>query len=313
MASADRQGRVRLGTTVRAAREIAQRWAADHWCGSFSAMACPCEVLIEGGVAEGARGIVQAVADCAWRIEDKFSRYRSGNIVHAINTSGGAEVTVDDETANLLDFAAKLTELSRGRFDITSGVLRRAWSFDGGSHVPAQAQIDELLSLVGWHKVEWHRPVVRLQPRMEIDFGGIGKEYAVDTAARVAEELAPGASVLVNLGGDIAVRNPRRDGQPWRVGIEAAEQGGVALRLIELRRGGLATSGDSRRFVLKDGKRYSHILDARNGWPVPDAPRSITVLADTCTQAGTLTTLAMLRGAEAREFLQSQSVCHWLQ
>jgi FAD:protein FMN transferase len=264
-------------------------------------------------VGAGADAIVQAVADCAWRIEDKFSRYRPGNIVHAINTSGGAPVTVDDETANLLDFAAKLTELSQGQFDITSGVLRRAWTFDGGSCVPTQAQIDELLSLIGWRKVEWHRPVLKLRPQMEVDFGGIGKEYAVDTAARVADEMTPGTSVLVNLGGDIAVRNPRRNGEPWRVGIESAEQGGLAVRLVQLERGGLATSGDSRRFVQKDGKRYSHILDARSGWPVTDAPRSITVIADTCTQAGTLTTLAMLRGAEAGTFLHSHGVRHWLQ
>lgn len=276
-------------------------------------MACPCEVLIESMAGDRAQSIVRAVADSAWRIEDKFSRYRQDNIVHAINTSGGLPVTVDEETANLLDFAAKLTELSDGRFDITSGVLRRAWTFDGGSRIPSQSQIDALLPLVGWRKAEWRRPILQLEPQMQIDFGGIGKEYAVDMSATIAEELAWGSSVLVNLGGDIAVRNPRGDGQPWRVGIEAAEQEGAAVRMLELERGGLATSGDSRRFLLKNGKRYSHILDARTGWPVPNAPRSVTVIADTCTQAGTLTTLAMLQGAQAGRFLQSHGVRHWFQ
>jgi thiamine biosynthesis lipoprotein len=109
------------------------------------------------------------------------------------------------------------------------------------------------------------------------------------------------------------VRNVRRDGQPWRVGIEHAGRIGMSTRLVHLSHGGLATSGDSRRFVFRDGHRYSHILDARTGWPVRNAPRSITVAADTCTQAGTLTTLAMLQGEGAAPFLKSNGVQYWLQ
>lgn len=286
---------------------------ADHWIGRFVAMACPCEVLVEQVPERVARRILDAVSDCAWRIEAKFSRYRADNIVHLINTSAGRPVTVDAETAKLLDFAATLTHLSDGRFDITCGVLRKAWRFDGGSHVPAQSEIDALLPLVGWHRAAWQSPVLTLQPGMQIDLGGIGKEYAVDAAATIAAGIARGVSSLVNFGGDVAVHNARRDGRPWQVGIEYADRPGTAASVIQLTRGALATSGDARRFVLKDGKRYSHVLDARSGWPVPDAPRSVTVAADTCTQAGTMTTLALLWGAEAENFLQSQGVRYWLQ
>ena len=148
---------------------------------------------------------------------------------------------------------------------------------------------------------------------MEIDFGGIGKEYAVDAAVELATLIAPELSCLVNFGGDVAVNRQRQDGEPWRVGVEAVRRAGSAAGLIELRRGGLATSGDTRRFVLRGGDRYSHILDARTGWPVRDAPHSITVAANTCTQAGTLTTLAMLQGARARSYLERSGVRHWLQ
>ena len=79
----------------------------------------------------------------------------------------------------------------------------------------------------------------------------------------------------------------------------------------ELLRGGIATSGDVRRYLLKDGVRYSHILDPRTGWPVRDAPHSVTVVAGTCTEAGILSTLAMLYGAAAEEFLQQQEVTYW--
>jgi thiamine biosynthesis lipoprotein len=286
---------------------------ADHWIGRFVAMASPCEVLIERAPAALAQQILDVVAAEAWRIEGKFSRYRADSAIQRINESAGSETVVDEECANLLDFAATLTTLSAGAFDITSGVLRKAWTFDRGDRVPDQAQIDALLERVGWHRIEWRRPVLRLQPGMQIDLGGIGKEYAVDSAAALAETTAPGLSCLINFGGDVVVRNERQDGQPWRVGIESSAHAGAAERIVQLSRGALATSGDSRRFVLRDGHRYSHILDARTGWPVRNAPHSITVAADTCTQAGTLTTLAMLKGENAEELLKASGMQYWLQ
>jgi thiamine biosynthesis lipoprotein len=285
----------------------------DHWVGRFVAMACPCEVLIEHAPAALAREVLDVVAAEAWRIERKFSRYRTDSVVHRINESAGRQIAVDDECANLLDFAATLTRLSEGAFDITAGVLRKAWTFDGGDHVPSQAQIATLLTSVGWHRIEWRRPLLRLQPGMQIDLGGIGKEYAVDAAAGLVTTIAPGLSCLINFGGDVAVRNPRQDGKPWRVGIESCARMSAAERVVQLSRGALATSGDSRRFVFRGGHRYSHILDARTGWPVRNAPHSITVAADTCTQAGTLTTLAMLQGENAENTLRASGVQYWLQ
>lgn len=285
----------------------------DHFAGRFTAMACPCEVLIETHEEPVARRAAAIAAQCAWSVERKFSRYRDDNVVHRINTADGAPVAVDEETAKLLDFADTLTRISEGRFDITSGVLRRAWAFDGGNRIPSQSEIDALLQHVGWNRVRWNRPELQMQPQMQIDFGGIGKEYAVDAAARLIEDELGDVSCVVNFGGDIAVRHPRKNGGAWRVGIEAAAAPGSALGLIGLRQGGLATSGDSRRFVLANGKRYSHILDARTGWPVPDAARSVTVTAPTCTQAGTFSTLAILQGPQARRFLEGQGLQFWIQ
>jgi thiamine biosynthesis lipoprotein len=275
-------------------------------------MAGPCEVLIETPDATEARVVTERVADCAWRIEDKYSRYRRGNLVDEINTAEGRAVTVDDETAKLLDFAATLHDLSDGLFDVTSGVLRRAWTFDGGTRVPTQTEIDSLLPLVGWDKVHWSRPHLRLPPGMQLDFGGIGKEYAVDQAVQIARNICS-RSALVNFGGDLAVSRPRADGRPWRVGIEdPAAKARAASRVLDLRHGALATSGDTHRFVLADGTRYSHILNPQSGWPVRDAPRSVTVAAGTCTQAGMLTTLAVLAGRDAERFLEAERVPHWV-
>jgi len=286
---------------------------SDHWIGRFVAMASPCEVLIDRAPASLAQQVLDTVAAEAWRVERKFSRYRTDSAVHNINQNAGTETILDQESANLLDFATTLTRLSHGAFDITSGVLRKAWTFDGGDCVPSQAQIDALLESVGWHKVEWQRPVLKLRAGMQIDFGGIGKEYAVDAAANRAAQVAPGLSCLINFGGDVAVRNARKYDEPWRVGIESPAHTGTAERVVKLSRGALATSGDSHRYVLRDGHRYSHILDARTGWPVRNAPHSITVAADTCTQAGTITTLAMLQGENAEQMLRESGLQYWLQ
>jgi thiamine biosynthesis lipoprotein len=268
---------------------------------------------MEVGTHADARAILDAVAAEAWRVEDKYSRYRTDNIVYAINTSNGREIVVDEETAALLDFSAQLHAISEGRFDITSGVLRKAWTFDGGSHVPARDDIESIRALVGWNQVSWKRPALRMRPGMEIDFGGIGKEYAVDRASGIARDLNEG-SCLVNFGGDLAVSRPRRSGIPWRVGVEAASSGDPrAARMIDVRQGALATSGDTYRYVARDGRRYTHILDPRTGYPVEHAPRSVTVAAGSCTQAGMLTTLALMQGADAEKFLEDAGVQFWVQ
>jgi len=148
-----------------------------------------------------------------------------------------------------------------------------------------------------------------MQPGMEVDLGGIGKEYAVDRCTALARTAA-NVPVMINFGGDLAVTAPPVSREAWKVGIEGATVDAAEKR-VNLRQGALATSGDARRFLLRDGVRYSHILDPRTGWSVPDAPASVTVAADTCTQAGMMSTLAMLRGAAAEEFLAEQALLHW--
>jgi FAD:protein FMN transferase len=275
-------------------------------------MASPCEVLVDSDDPADAAAALEIARGEASRIERKFSRYRDDNIVHRINHAEGRAVAVDEETARLLDYAATCHALSKGLFDITSGVLRRVWTFDGGTRVPAPEAVAELLTRVGWHRVRWEGRALTLREGMEIDLGGIGKEYAVDRAAALVAERVS-APVLLNFGGDLYARAPRRDGSPWMVGIDDPSRTGQPLeRRVELTRGGLATSGDARRFVMHEGRRLGHILDPRTGWPVADAPRSVTVVAATCLEAGTLATLAYLAGPDAARFLKEQGVTHWI-
>jgi thiamine biosynthesis lipoprotein len=284
----------------------------DYFAGRFEAMAGPCEVLIDGDDRAEAAALVETAAREALRVEHKLSRYRADNRVHAINHAAGRPVELDEETARLLDYAAICWEMSGGRFDVTSGVLRRVWKFDGGSRVPSRAAIAECLELVGWQRVTWKDRTLTMPAGMEIDFGGLGKEYAVDRAAALiaARTAAP---FLVNFGGDVYAAGPRRGGRPWAVGIDDPERtGAAALYRLDVARAGLATSGDARRFVIWRGRRLGHILDPRTGWPVAGAPRSVTVVAPTCLEAGTISTLACLQGPAARAFLEEQKVQFWL-
>ncbi len=282
-----------------------------YWQGRFKAMASPCEILVEVQQETEARLLCEAAAAEARRIEQKFSRYRDDNIVHALNNGAGKPVTVDDETADLLDFAHRCHEISGGRFDVTSGVLRRIWKFDGGHGIPSRKQAKAMLPLIGWPRISWQRPEVTVPPGMEIDLGGLGKEYAVDRVATLLADRTT-APVLVNFGGDLRAVGRRASGQTWQVGVELPGQVDSAGLKLELGIGALATSGDARRFLLREGIRYPHILNPRTAWPVMQAPRSVTVLGDTCTEAGLLATLAMLRGAEAEQFLAEQVVQNWV-
>lgn len=278
----------------------------------FRAMASPCEIILDHDDFVVAAQQAEAAATEAQRIEHAFSRYRDDNIIHRINHAGGKPVTVDDETARLLDFSVMLYELSDGLFDITSGVLRRAWKFDGSDHVPDAATVAALMPLVGWHRVQWQNPVLTLPAGMEIDLGGIGKEYAVDRVFNLLAGLTD-AALLVNFGGDLRARGPRRDGSAWQVGIETPDAAGTATETLALVNGALATSGDARRFLLKDGVRYSHILNPTTGWPVHGGPRSATLLATDCVQAGMLATLTLLAGPDADTFLREQDgIRYWL-
>jgi thiamine biosynthesis lipoprotein len=285
------------------------RDAGAHWAITYKAMASPCEILVRRGGASDVGELASLAHAETMRIEHKFSRYRDDNVVHAINHGNGAPVTVDEETSRLLRYAGQCYELSGGRFDITSGILRRAWIFDGRVVRPDHALIESLLERVGWHRVQFDGTAISLPPGMEIDLGGIGKEYAADNVAALVSAAA-GTSVLVNFGGDIRAIAGGLDRHRWTVGIAAPGIEGAAVGQIEIAEGGVATSGDSHRFCIVDGVRLGHTLDPRTGWPVAEAPRSVTVVGDTCTVAGFLATMAVLHGPEAETFLSTQDVTH---
>lgn len=286
------------------------------WAGRFDAMASPCELLVDGGDEASAERLLALARDEAQRIERKYSRYRADSELSRWHAHAGEPIEVDEESAGLLDLAELCHQLSGGLFDISSGVLRAVWCFDGSDRLPEADAVAKVAARVGWQRVHWQRPLLTLPAGMELDLGGLGKEYAADRVLGLLREHTD-LPILVNLGGDLVVSGPRANGEPWFVGVERpaseASAGLPTAGLIALRSGALATSGDARRYLLKDGVRYSHILDPRTGWPVKDAPRSVTVAAPTCTEAGLMSTLAMLQGPGAEALLAAQGLPHWVQ
>jgi len=279
---------------------------------TFRAMAAEHEIQLAAPDIDRARRAADAAIADVMRIEAKYSRYRDDSVTSRINgAAGGEEVAIDAETAALLRYADECYGLSGGLFDITSGVLRRVWDFRRDPPVlPTPAELASAVALVGWREVEWTAKAIRL-PRagMQIDFGGIGKEYAADRVATICLEHGMRHG-LVNLGGDIRAIGPQADGTPWRVGIRHPRVQDAAVAGFDLAAGALATSGDYERYFEIAGQRYCHILNPKTGMPVRYW-QSVSVVSPLCVVAGSCATIAMLLEADAPAFLESQGV-QWL-
>lgn len=267
-------------------------------------MGSPCEVqLFANDAAAVDRAIAAAVAEVE-RLEQLYSRYRPDSFLSEINRAAakGRSIEVDSETGSLLDYADTCFRESGGLFDVSSGILRRAWDFKAG-RIATQTELDQLLPLVGWDKLGWNSPVLSFPVAgMELDLGGVVKEYAVDRVVALLFECAIDSG-FVNLGGDVRVVGPRPGGEPWRVGIRHHRRRDGIASLIAIDRGALASSGDYERCIVIDGVHYGHILNPMTGWPVRELA-AVSVLADFCLVAGSAATIAMLKDRDGIPWLE---------
>jgi len=269
----------------------------------FSAMASACNVHLFSDNRIKAESAAQAAIGEVSRIEQRFSRYRHDNILAEINDAGrrSASVTVDEETARLIDYAFAAYKHSDGLFDITSGVLRQVWDFKSG-RLPDRKSVDDLLPLIGLSKLVWQRPRLTFPiPGMELDFGGLGKEYAADQAKAICTSLGI-CHGLVDLGGDIAIIGPQPNGTGWDIGIRDPRSTNTRITSLSVDCGALASSGDYERFMVADGRRYCHILNPMTGWSCRGLA-AVSVSAGECLVAGTISTIAMLKGRDAIQWL----------
>ena len=257
-------------------------------------MGCPCELRFhsetEGAFARTVERCLREVR----RFERKYSRYRPDSVTARINRAAGRmPVPIDAETASILKYAEACYEQSGGRFDITSGVFRHVWH-PRRTTLPRKEELDAWVARVGWDKVRYSERRAYLPlAGMELDFGGVVKEYAADAAAAIARRdgIRHG---LVNLGGDISIVGPQADGRPWPIGIVHPLETDSAIATVSLGEGALATSGGYERFVEIGGRRYSHLIDPGTGWPV-DGLLSVSVVANQAIVAGSIASIALLQ------------------
>ena len=243
--------------------------------------------------------------------EQRYSRYRPDSLVSMINRRAGSKrfTAVDEETQALLDFADQLWRASEGLFDVTSGPLRRAWQFQGiGSAEPEH--IPAALELVGWHHVEREAASILLPLEgMEIDLGGLVKEYAVDSAIRLMRDAGV-RSAMLELAGDVGVLGSQANGHPWQIGVRDPFESG-SICTLNLADSSVATSGSYERKLNYSGKDYGHLLDPRSGWPT-EGPVSVSVIGQSCLIAGAISTVACLHEEEkAIEWLEEANL-PWL-
>ena len=230
--------------------------------------------------------------------EAKYSRFKPDSLVSRINRAAGLNwVDVDEEMEQLLQLCDTLHAMTRGVLDPTALPLIRLWDYKAKNPViPSPGQISAARKLVGWTKVKRVPGRVFLpQLDMALDFGGFGKEYAVDIVAQLAMNHGI-PNVLVDFGHDLRALGHPPDRPRWHIGLEDPKQPGRIAGSIGVSGKGVASSGDYLRCFVLNGRRYGHIIDPRTGWPVSNGCTQATVIADTCLQAGVLSTTAFVLG-----------------
>jgi thiamine biosynthesis lipoprotein len=279
----------------------------------FHAMGSPCEIQFYCDDPLKAHQVRELVIQDVKRIEQSYSRYQEDSILSSINrvAAQGGSIAIDSETAALLNYADTCYQQSDGLFDITSGVLRLAWDFKKNI-VPSPTRLKQILKRIGWDKVRLGNASVSFcEEGMQLDFGGIGKEYAVDRAANICRQHGI-LFGFIDLGGDIKIIGPHADGRPWSVGIRHPRLPGSLLTSLNVYSGAVATSGDYERCIIVNGRRYSHILNPKTGWPVRGFS-SVTVLADQCVVAGSACTISMLLEKKGAKWITELGLPHiWM-
>jgi thiamine biosynthesis lipoprotein len=267
----------------------------------FHALGARCQLLFNVENRATAEAYRNAAFDWLADYESRFSRYLPDSDLTLANARAGEAWTdVDPQFESLLDLCDHYHFVTHGAFDATSLPLSLLWDWKRQHDaLPTDAEIAQARTVMGWKRLQRAAGRLFLPVKgMMLDFGGVGKELAVDFLKEMAVAMGL-PNVLVDLGGDIAVHGRAPDGSPWHVGLEDPRDPSACFCGLRLRSGAaVATSGDYRRCFQLNGVTYGHILDCRTGWPVANGTRAVTVIAPRCVVAGMLSTSAMVLGGD---------------
>ncbi len=286
------------------------RWLADP-TGAAAGREPGCEVAaMQAGIQACLDEVVAQMS--SWEPDSDLSRFN--------RATAGTSFRLPCGFGRVLDHALAVAGDSNGAFDATAGALVDAWGFgagspfrDGGFQVPTEAVLAAARQASGWRRLHFDPAGgTVVQPGgLRLDLSAIAKGFGVDQVARYLQSQGI-ASYLVEVGGELRGTGVKPDGQPWwvmleapavqgpscRDGHDAADIDGGAETVVALYGLSIATSGDYRRFVDRDGIHYCHAIDPRTGYPVPHGVASVTVLHEDCMAADALSTALMVMGPE---------------
>lgn len=283
----------------------------------FHAMGTTCKLMFSASSRGTARAFQKQVLRWIAGFEARYSRFLPDSLIREINRAAGRNgVATDHELDSMFALCDWFHWMTKSIFDPTLLPLAQLWDYHRKhTALPAEAEIERARRRVGWNRVEREPGRVFLpEPGMALDLGGIGKEYAVDRVAEMAQ-AAGFSSFMIDFGHDVRTHGKPPGGGPWRIGLEHPGDPGRCWGGVAVRERAVTTSGTYRRHFELDGVRYSHVLDPRTGWPIRNDVEAVSVLAPTCTEAGILSTTALILGAaEGRPLIESsaQAVgCIW--
>lgn len=267
---------------------------------TFRALGTECE--IQYSTPDVATGQAFATAAVAWvnAFEAKYSRFRPDSLISRINDAAGLDwVEVDADAEHIFALADQIFTLTRGTIDPTMLPLLRLWNWKAQPpRIPTDYEVANALRMVGWPRVLRAPGRIKLPDAgMGLDLGGFGKEYAVDCVAALAAARGV-TNVLVDFGHDVSAAGAPPDAPCWMVGVENPDKLGASLMALALSGRGVASSGNGIRCFTIDGRRYGHIIDPRDGQPVWNGVSQVTVVANSCLEAGLLSTAAVVHGAD---------------
>lgn len=237
------------------------------------------------------------------RIEKLLTTFSEGSETSLINRNAGiAPVAVSRETFDLIDRSIRISRLTQGAFDISYGSIdKRLWNFDTHmTELPDRETARKMVRLINFRNIELDpgQCTVYLKEKgMRIGFGGIGKGYAAERAKAVMQAMGAGSGI-VNASGDLAVWGCQPDGKPWTIGIIDPNIKGHIFSKMNITNMAVATSGNYEKFILIDGKKYSHTINPRTGLPVTGI-KSVTIICPNAEFADAIATPVMIMGVRA--------------
>ena len=244
------------------------------------------------------------------RIEKLLTTFNDDSQANLINKFAGIKpVAVDREVYDLIERSLRISELTQGAFDITYGSIdKRFWNFDTAmTELPDREIAKQSVRLINFRNVVLDKndsTVFLKEKGMRIGFGGIGKGYAADRAKKIL--LAKGVkSGIVNASGDLTAWGRQPNGKPWTIGIADPYTKVTAFSSIDISNMSVATSGNYEKYAVIGGKKYSHTIDPKTGFPV-EGIKSVTIITPNAELADAMATPVLVMGIKAGLHLINQ-------